>query len=92
VVDDTIKRGKPIVFPFKSRPFTGGLNPGLVEVVSGMKAGGRRSTTVPPTMGFGDEAYALKATLHASEKGHVVPPNSPIEYDVTLVRVSIAPS
>ena len=41
VFEDTKARGKPIVFFFKSRPFTGGMCEGVEQVLSTMKAGGR---------------------------------------------------
>ena len=92
VFEDTSVRKKPIVFPYRSRPFTGGVNAGVEEVLADMKAGGKRRCTVPPSMGFGDKPFSLKATLHASDKQGVVPPGSTLEYELTLVRVSIAPS
>ena len=92
VVEDTRQRGKPIVFPFKSRPFTGGVNAGVEEALAGMKAGGRRRVVVPPQAGYGAQPYAFRATRHAGDKDGVVPPNSTIEYDLELVRVSIPPS
>lgn len=92
VVEDTFKRNKPIVFPFKSRPFTGGICAGAEEALSTMKAGGKRLVTVPPQLGFGSEPYSLRSTRHASDKEAVVPPNSTLEYELTLVRVSVPPS
>lgn len=92
VFEDTSARNKPIVFPFRSRPFTGGMNAGLEEVLSSMRAGGRRKATIPPAMGFGDKAFSLRPTLHAGDKEAVVPPNSTLEYEVTLVRVSPPPT
>jgi FKBP-type peptidyl-prolyl cis-trans isomerase len=57
-----------------------------------MKVGGKRRVIIPPNMGFGDQAYALKGTRHAREKEGVVPANSTLEYELDLVRVSIPPS
>lgn len=91
VFEDTKKRGKPIVFPFRSRPFTGGLNAGLEEVISTMRAGGVRRCTVPPSAGFGDEPFALQSTRHA-DKAAVVPAGSTLTYEVSVVRVSIPPA
>ena len=92
VVEDTYSRNKPIVFPFRSRPFTGGVCAGVEEALSTMKAGGKRLVTVPPEAGFGSEAYALRGTRHAGEKEGIVPPNSTLEYELNLVRVSVPPS
>jgi len=91
-VDDTFQRGKPIVFFWGSRPYAGGMNAGLEEVVSTMRAGGLRKCTIPPAAGFGDQVYALRGTAHAGEKTGMVQPNSTLEYEVELVRVSVPPS
>eukprot|EP00892_Ulva_mutabilis_P000840 jgi/Ulvmu1/10757/UM068_0047.1 len=90
--EDTYARGKPIVFPFKSRPFTGGINAGVEEVLSTMRAGGKRVCTVPPAAGFGEAAYAIRSTRHAGDKEAVIPPASTLTYELELVRVSIPPS
>ena len=42
VFEDTRSRGKPIVFFFRSRPFTGGMCEGVEQVLATMKAGGKR--------------------------------------------------
>lgn len=39
VFEDTKERGKPIVFRYGSRPFTGGLCQGVEEAISNMRAG-----------------------------------------------------
>ena len=41
VFEDTKARGKPIVYFFKSRPFTGGMCEGVEQVLALMKAGGK---------------------------------------------------
>jgi FKBP-type peptidyl-prolyl cis-trans isomerase len=89
---DTTQRGKPVVFPFKSRPFTGGINAGVEEALASMKVGGKRRVIIPPSMGFGNQPYALRGTRHVKDKEGVVPPNSTLEYELELVRVSIPPS
>lgn len=80
------------MFPFRSRPFTGGINSGVEEVVSTMRAGGRRNCTVPAEAGFGDVAYSIRNTRHAGDKGAVIPASSTLSYELELVRVSIPPS
>ena len=92
VIEDTLKRGKPIVFPFGSRPFTGGVCLGVEQALSSMKAGGKRLVTVPPETGFGSEAYSVRGTRHASDKAATIPANSTLQYELSLVRVSIPPS
>lgn len=54
--------------------------PGLEEGIIGMKVGGRRLVRVPPNKGYGDNWY----------RG-VVPPNSHLEFDVTVVQVASGP-
>ncbi len=39
VFEDTKARGKPIVFRYGSRPFTGGLCQGVEEALSTMRTG-----------------------------------------------------
>lgn len=89
---DTYDTGKPIVFIYKSRPFTGGMCQGLEMAMETMKAGGKRHVTIPPQYGFGENGIALKPTLHVPEKQGVVSPGALLEYDMELVRVSIPPS
>lgn len=68
------------------------MNSGVEEVLSTMRAGGKRNCTVPPDAGFGDVAYTIRNTRHAGDKGAVVPASSTLSYEVELVRVSIPPS
>jgi hypothetical protein len=42
VYEDTVARGKPIVFLYGSRPYTGGMCPGLEQALSTMRAGEMR--------------------------------------------------
>lgn len=58
VFDDTKERGKPIVFRYGARPFTGGLCQGVEEALSTMKAGVGAPLlslpVLPPTQLLGD--------------------------------------
>lgn len=54
--------------------------PGLEEGVQGMKVGGNRKIKVPPNKGYGDNWY----------RG-IVPPNSHLEFDCTLVKIAQSP-
>lgn len=92
VFEDTRARGKPIVFFYGSRPFTGGLNPGVEAALSTMRAGGRRRVTIPPELGFGLGGTTMRPTEHVPGKSGVVPPGATLVYDLELVRVSIPPS
>lgn len=91
-VEDTYARGKPIVFLYGSRPFTGGLCKGVEEALAGMHAGGKRHVVVPPQLGFGAQGYVLRPTEHVPDKQGVIPPGATLEYDLELLRVSIPPS
>ena len=61
--------------------------PGLEEAVLGMQQGGQRIVIVPPALGYGERGVCL------GDAGSdcLVPPNSVIEYDLTLRRVSPSP-
>ncbi|EFJ42139.1 hypothetical protein VOLCADRAFT_107395 [Volvox carteri f. nagariensis] len=90
--ESTRARGKPIVFLYGSRPYTGGMCAGLEQALASMKAGGRRIVTVPPELGFGERGAVLRPTEHVPDKQGIVPPAATLVYDVELVRVSIPPS
>lgn len=42
VFEDTLQRGKPIVFLYGKRPFSGGVCEGVERALATMKAGGAR--------------------------------------------------
>ncbi|DBB17772.1 hypothetical protein WJX82_010927 [Trebouxia sp. C0006] len=92
VFEDTRERGKPIVFIYGGRPFTGGLCKGVEEAMATMKAGGRRTVYVPPSLGFGENGGSVAPTLHAPGKQGVIPRDALLTYDLELIRVSIPPS
>ncbi|DBA87837.1 hypothetical protein WJX77_012294 [Trebouxia sp. C0004] len=90
--EDTRERTKPIVFIYGGRPFTGGLCKGVEEAMATMKAGGRRTVSVPPSLGFGENGGSVAPTLHAPGKQGVIPHDAVLTYDLELIRVSIPPS
>jgi len=92
VWEDTYKRGKPIVFVYGQRPYTGGMCRGTELAMATMRAGAKRTVTVPPELGFGEAGYASRATRHAGDKDGVVPPNATLVYELSVERVSIPPS
>ena len=55
-------------------------------------AGGVRKVTVPPELGFGESGYVLRPTEHVPEKQGLVPPGATLEYELSVLRVSIPPS
>lgn len=63
-------------FPFTFRVGSGAIS-GLSEGVTGMKAGGRRLLTVPPSLGYG-----------AAGNPPAIPPNATMTFDVELVRIN----
>lgn len=82
VFEDTKARGRPVVFNF-------GGSDGLDEVLSTMKAGGRRRVVIP--------AGAVASSLRSGAGKYLRPsddfaPGVELEYDLVLVRVSIPPS
>ena len=85
-VDTTGAGAKDMVWLFASRPYPPGITSGLVEALSSMQAGGRRSVTVPAASGFGENGQLFK------EGSIAVPGNAVLHYEVELKRVAVAPS
>lgn len=78
---DTKRTGRPVVLVWGAKPLAGGITDGVEQAIAdGMKAGGRRIITVPPERGFGASPPAG------------VPAGATLQYDLTLLRVSVAPS
>eukprot|EP00250_Pteridium_aquilinum_P004792 c14993_g1_i1 orf=84-839(+) len=84
---DTVSGSKkrPIALVFGRRPYVGGMCAGLEEAMRSMHVGGKRRVVVPANMGFGTLGVDLGG-------GAVVPPDATLEYTVTLIKASIAPS
>jgi FKBP-type peptidyl-prolyl cis-trans isomerase len=80
------------VFRYKSRPFTGGVCAGVEMALEGMKTGGVRRVIIPPELGFGERGATLRPTVHVPGKEGTVPPNATLEYELSLLRVSIPPA
>ena len=58
------------------RPLRGQLIPGFEQGVTGMKVGGKRTITIPPSLGYGEQGA-----------GDAIPPNSTITFELELVDV-----
>jgi FKBP-type peptidyl-prolyl cis-trans isomerase len=65
--------------PFTT-PIPGQLIQGWNRGILGMKAGGRRKLTIPPSMGYGARAQAK------------IPANSTLVFDIELVEVKANPN
>jgi peptidylprolyl isomerase len=78
VFESTRDIGQPIVFV----PGRTALINGLEQGVIGMRTGGTRRLIIPPELAFGSEGRRNQA-------GEVVvPPNSPVVYDVVVLEIS----
>lgn len=71
--DSSRDRGDPFVFPLGGRRVIAGWDEG----VQGMRVGGVRKLTIPPTLGYG-----------ARGAGGVIPPNATLVFEVELLGVA----
>lgn len=72
--DSNVASGVPFTFTVGSGSVIAGMSQGVV----GMKLGGKRRLTVPPTLGYGDNAFGP------------VPPNSTLIFEVELASLTKA--
>ncbi len=71
--DSSWSRNQPATFPLTS----GGVIPGWVQGIPGMKVGGRRELIIPASLAYGSKG-----------SGSTVPPNSPLVFVVDLLSIS----
>ena len=77
----TLENGKEFDSSYGRAPFTFPLGAGRVikgwdEGVAGMKVGGKRELTIPPSLGYGERGA-----------GGVIPPNATLIFEVELLSV-----
>ncbi|MBV9606394.1 MAG: FKBP-type peptidyl-prolyl cis-trans isomerase [Solirubrobacterales bacterium] len=71
--DSSWSRNQPATFPLTS----GGVIPGWVQGIPGMKIGGRRELIIPASLAYGSKG-----------SGTTIPPNSPLVFVVDLLSIS----
>lgn len=72
VFDESYKRGQPFKFVLGAGMVIQGWEKGF----AGMKEGGKRTLTIPASLGYG-----------ATGAGDVIPPNATLVFDVELLKV-----
>jgi FKBP-type peptidyl-prolyl cis-trans isomerase FkpA len=71
--DSSRGKGQPISFQIGTQYIIQGWNEGI----TGMKVGGKRKLTIPPSLGYG-----------ADGRPPVIPPNATLKFDIELVAVN----
>ncbi len=70
--DSSLDRGRPFSFQLGAGSVIAGWDQGVV----GMKIGGKRKLTIPPSLGYGERGA-----------GNVIPPGATLVFEVELISV-----
>ena len=81
VFDASAQHGAPFTFVLGAGSVIQGWDQGVV----GMKVGGKRVLSIPPTLGYG--AQAIQGRNPKGETVDVIPANSTLLFEVELVKV-----
>ena len=76
---------KPLAAKFGAKQ----LLPGWEEGIDGMKMGQTRIIQVPPSMAYGEKGIEIETKDGTTE--YLVPPNEKLQFEITLVQVSLPP-
>src|SRR5438093_13700543 len=72
--DSSVDRGKPFSFPLGEKRVIAGWDEG----VAGMKVGGKRELIIPPNLAYGSSGVG----------NGLIPPNSTLDFEVELLKVT----
>ena len=78
---------KPLAAKYKADPPQ--LLPGWEEALDGMQMGQTRIIQVPAALAYGDKGVQIPTKDGGSE--YLVPPNERLQFEITLVQVSLPP-
>ena len=70
--DSSRKRGQPMTFVLGDKGRIAGWDMGM----AGMKVGGKRKITIPPSLGYGERGA-----------GSAIPPNSTLQFEIELLEI-----
>lgn len=71
--DSSLDRDQPFTFPLGGGQVIAGWDQG----VAGMKVGGKRKLTIPPSLGYGEQGA-----------GTTIPPNATLVFEIELLKIN----